>query len=192
MEETRHGFQDGDYVTFSEVKGMVELNGCQPRRVTVVGKYRFCMWFNFLGPDVFSIGDTSNFSPYISGGMCTLVKMPLKINFVSLIYLSTISLQLPYRTAYYSPVFMTTDFVKTERPAQIHLFFKALSDYKNSNGSLPKPWCRTDSRTFVDYVHKVNRQMENTNASVSSIDEKLAMLFGFVCSGQCSPVLVCH
>ncbi|CAH8550043.1 unnamed protein product [Schistosoma rodhaini] len=165
LEETRHGFQDGDYVTFSEVKGMVELNGCEPRRVTVVG------------PDVFSIGDTSDFSSYISGGMCTVVKMPLKINF------------LPYQTAYYSPVFMTTDFVKTERLAQIHLFFKALSDYKNSNGSLPKPWCKTDSRTFVDYVHKVNEQMKNTGASVSSIDEKLAMIFGCVCSGQCSPVL---
>ncbi|VDO83426.1 unnamed protein product [Schistosoma curassoni] len=82
------------------------------------------------------------------------------------------------------------DFGTDFRPAQIHLFFKALSDYKNSNGSLPKPWCRTDSRTFVDYVHKVNRQMENTNASVSSIDEKLAMLFGFVCSGQCSPSFI--
>ncbi|CAH8497265.1 unnamed protein product [Schistosoma turkestanicum] len=165
LEETRHGFQDGDYVSFSEVKGMVELNGCEPRRITVVG------------PDVFSIGDTSTFSSYISGGMCTLVKMPLKINF------------LPCRTAYCSPVFMTTDFAKTERSAQIHLFFKALSDYKNSNGSIPKPWCKDDSHAFVDYVHKVNEQVKGTGASVPSIDEKLALLFGCICSGQCSPVM---
>ncbi|KAK4471403.1 hypothetical protein MN116_004834 [Schistosoma mekongi] len=165
LEETRHGFQDGDYITFSEVKGMVELIGCEPRRITV------------LGPDVYSIGDTSNFTPYISGGMCTLVKMQLKIDF------------LPYRTAFDSPVFMTIDFVKTERPAQIHLFFKALSEYKNDSGFLPKPWCENDSHSFVDYVRKVSEQMKDTGASVPSIDEKLAMPFASICSGQCFPVL---
>ncbi|GIX71485.1 ubiquitin-like modifier-activating enzyme 1 [Caerostris extrusa] len=39
LEETRHGFEDGDYVTFSEVQGMVELNGCEPRKVQVFGPY---------------------------------------------------------------------------------------------------------------------------------------------------------
>lgn len=38
LEETRHGFEDGDYVTFSEVNGMVELNGCEPRKIQVFGK----------------------------------------------------------------------------------------------------------------------------------------------------------
>lgn len=38
LEETRHGLEDGDYVTFSEVKGMTELNGCEPRKVTVKGE----------------------------------------------------------------------------------------------------------------------------------------------------------
>nr|CAH8849192.1 unnamed protein product [Trichobilharzia regenti] len=164
LEETRHGFQDGNYVTFSEVKGMVELNGCEPRKITVVG------------PDAFSIGDTSNLSPYISGGICTLVKMPMKISF------------LPYRTAYRSPVFMTTDFIKTERPAQLHLFFKALSRYRDHNGSLPKPWCKEDAHTFVGFVHKVNEELKGTEAAVPDVDEKLATLFAYVSSGQCSPI----
>ena len=38
LEESRHGLVDGDYVTFSEVKGMTELNGCEPRKVTVKGE----------------------------------------------------------------------------------------------------------------------------------------------------------
>ena len=35
-----------------------------------------------LGPYTFTIGDTSDFSEYISGGIVTQVKMPSKVNFV--------------------------------------------------------------------------------------------------------------
>lgn len=38
LDETRHGLEDGDYVTFSEVKGMEGLNGCEPRKVTTKGE----------------------------------------------------------------------------------------------------------------------------------------------------------
>lgn len=72
VEDSNHGLHDGDYVTFSEVKGMTELNGCEPRMVKV------------LGPSAFSIGDTSNFSAYAGGGLCTQVKMPEKMDFVCL------------------------------------------------------------------------------------------------------------
>jgi ubiquitin-activating enzyme E1 len=39
LDETRHGLEDGDYVTFSEVKGMEALNGCEPRKVSVKGEF---------------------------------------------------------------------------------------------------------------------------------------------------------
>lgn len=38
LDETRHGLEDGDFVTFSEVKGMEALNGCEPRKVTTNGR----------------------------------------------------------------------------------------------------------------------------------------------------------
>jgi ubiquitin-activating enzyme E1 len=72
LDETRHGLEDGDFVTFSEVKGMTELNGCEPRKVTVKGPYTF------------TIGDTSGFKDFVSGGVFTQVKMPKIIEFVSL------------------------------------------------------------------------------------------------------------
>ncbi|VDQ03533.1 unnamed protein product [Trichobilharzia regenti] len=109
--------------------------------------------------------------------------------------------QLPYRTAYRSPVFMTTDFIKTERPAQLHLFFKALSRYRDHNGSLPKPWCKEDAHTFVGFVHKVNEELKGTEAAVPDVDEKLATLFAYsvigsfaaqevmkACSGKFTPL----
>ncbi len=71
LDETRHGFETGDKVTFSEVQGMVELNNCEPRTVKV------------LGPYTFSIGDTTNLSDYIRGGIATQVKTPKTVNFVS-------------------------------------------------------------------------------------------------------------
>ena len=35
LDEVRHGLEDGDYVTFSEVEGMTELNGCKPMKIKV-------------------------------------------------------------------------------------------------------------------------------------------------------------
>ena len=71
LDETRHGLEDGDYVTFSEVQGMTELNGCEPRKIKV------------LGPYTFSIGDTSNLTPYVRGGIVSQVKVPKVVKFVS-------------------------------------------------------------------------------------------------------------
>jgi len=74
LDETRHGLEDGDFVTFSEVQGMEELNGCEPRKITVKGPYTF------------TIGDTTGLSDYKAGGIFTQVKMPKIIPFVSLLY----------------------------------------------------------------------------------------------------------
>ena len=38
VDETKHGLEDGDYVTFTEVQGMTELNGCEPIKIKVLGK----------------------------------------------------------------------------------------------------------------------------------------------------------
>lgn len=71
LDETRHGLEDGNYVTFAEVKGMEGLNGCKPRKVTVKGPYTF------------TIGDTTDLGDYVSGGIFTQVKMPKILEFVS-------------------------------------------------------------------------------------------------------------
>lgn len=71
LDETRHGLEDGDFVTFREVQGMEELNGCEPRKVSVKGPYTF------------SIGDTTGLGEYQTGGIFTQVKMPKIIDFVS-------------------------------------------------------------------------------------------------------------
>ena len=76
LDETRHGLEDGDFVTFAEVQGMEELNACEPRKVSVKGPYTF------------SIGDTSGLGGYVRGGIFTQVKMPKMIEFVGAIILA--------------------------------------------------------------------------------------------------------
>uniref|UniRef100_A0A7N8XYG9 E1 ubiquitin-activating enzyme n=1 Tax=Mastacembelus armatus TaxID=205130 RepID=A0A7N8XYG9_9TELE len=71
LDEARHGFESGDSVTFTEVQGMTELNGCQPMEIKV------------LGPYTFSICDTTGFTDYVRGGIVSQVKMPKKIGFVN-------------------------------------------------------------------------------------------------------------
>jgi len=44
IDEARHGYENGDYVTFSEVQGMTELNGCEPREIKVLGKLSLMMY----------------------------------------------------------------------------------------------------------------------------------------------------
>ena len=70
LEDTRHNLESGDYVTFSEIRGMTELNGCAPRQVKVISPYSF------------SIGDTTGFSEYTGGGRTEQVKMPKTMHFV--------------------------------------------------------------------------------------------------------------
>jgi hypothetical protein len=80
VDETKHGLEDGDYVTFSEVQGMTELNGCQPIKIKV------------LGPYTFSIGDVTKYSDYVRGGNVIQVKMPKAVSFVSVYCVSRIGL----------------------------------------------------------------------------------------------------
>jgi Ubiquitin-activating enzyme E1 FCCH domain len=65
LDETRHGLEDGDFVEFSEVREMTDLNGVAPRKVTV------------KGPHSFSIGDVSGLGSYGGGGLFTQVKIRL-------------------------------------------------------------------------------------------------------------------
>ncbi|KAG1737051.1 hypothetical protein EDB19DRAFT_1719833, partial [Suillus lakei] len=69
LDESRHGLEDGDFVTFTEVQGMTELNVCSPRKVTVGGPYTF------------TIGDTSDLGEFVRGGIFTQVKMPKILQF---------------------------------------------------------------------------------------------------------------
>lgn len=160
LDETRHGLEDGDYVTFHEVEGMTQLNGCDPIKIKV------------LGPFTFSIGDTTAFSDYVRGGVVSQVKMPKTLVFKS------------FNESLKSPEFLITDFGKFDYPSQLHVAFYALDKYYQNNSSLPRPWNKDDSAQFLEYV----KSSASDLGSEIEINNDLIEKFSFTCSGNLNPI----
>ncbi|XP_065573384.1 ubiquitin-like modifier-activating enzyme 1 isoform X1 [Artemia franciscana] len=163
LDEVRHGFVDGDYVTFSEVQGMEELNSAEPRRIEVTGPYTF------------KIGDTRGFSDYKIGGIATEAKMPKRVHFE------------PLEKALNEPLFLESDFSKFDRPPQLHLAYRTLHEYIKKEGCLPKPWCKTDGDKFAELAAEINSSVIGT-AKVDEVDGKLMRQFANIAAGDLCPM----
>lgn len=160
LDDTRHGMEDGDYVTFSEIQGMTDLNGCEPKKIKV------------LGPYTFSIGDTSTYSEYIRGGIVTQVKVPKTLHF------------LPLDEALKKPEFLVTDYGKFDYPKQLHLAFKALDRYRENEGRLPKPWNEEDADAFVGIAENIKKETEDD----IEINTDLLKTFAKISAGDLNPM----
>ncbi|XP_050532639.1 ubiquitin-like modifier-activating enzyme 1 [Daktulosphaira vitifoliae] len=177
LDETRHGLEDGDYVTFHEVQGMADLNGCIPKRITS------------LGPYTFSIGDTTSFSDYVKGGIATQVKMPKKLSFKSL------------ENSLNDPEYLISDFGKFDRPSQLHLAFNTLHQFRNKYNRLPIPWSVEDANKFIEVAESivaenvvpesevpVSKKEVAKNTNSMKIDVELLKTFSKVCAGNINPM----
>uniref|UniRef100_A0AAQ5YQU2 E1 ubiquitin-activating enzyme n=1 Tax=Amphiprion ocellaris TaxID=80972 RepID=A0AAQ5YQU2_AMPOC len=163
LDEARHGFESGDYVTFTEIQGMTELNGCQPVEIKV------------LGPYTFSICDTAGFTDYVRGGIVSQVKMPKKISFKSL------------SSSMAEPEFLMTDFAKFDRPGQLHVGFQAIHAFQKKHNNLPAPWCQTDGDELLTLAKEVN-SAQTGSAKVEQLDEALMKKLSYVAAGDLAPV----
>ncbi|KAF4501389.1 ubiquitin-activating enzyme E1 [Fusarium agapanthi] len=160
LDETRHGLEDGDYVTFSEVEGMEALNGAEPRKITVKGPYTF------------SIGDVSGLGQYKRGGMYQQVKMPKIINFKD------------FTTALKEPEFLISDFAKFDRPQQLHLGFQALHAFQLTHSRLPNPMDDDDAIVVLGAAKKFAEQ-EGLDIE---LNEKLLKELSYQAQGDLNPM----
>ncbi|TCD70849.1 hypothetical protein EIP91_001540 [Steccherinum ochraceum] len=178
LDETRHGLEDGDFVTFTEVQGMTELNGCEPRKISVKGPYTF------------NIGDTSNLGDYIRGGIFTQVKMPKIIEFKSL------------RQSLKEPEFFVTDFAKFDRPATLHAGFQALAEFKAQQQRNPRPRNAEDAAQVVSLAKKIDPEADEkvlaelSYQATGDVSPIVAVIGGFVaqevlkaCSAKFHPMV---
>jgi len=178
LDESRHNLEDGDYVTFSEIKGMDELNGCEPRKVTVKGPYTF------------TIGDTTSLSDYKAGGLFQQVKIPKIIDFK------------PLRESLTSPEYLISDFAKFEAPSTLHAGFQALSKFTEQNGRLPAPRNEADATQVIKLAKEIDADaQEETIRELSyqatgELSPIIAVTGGFVaqevlkaCSGKFHPTV---
>uniref|UniRef100_A0A7N8X056 E1 ubiquitin-activating enzyme n=1 Tax=Mastacembelus armatus TaxID=205130 RepID=A0A7N8X056_9TELE len=168
LDEARHGFESGDSVTFTEVQGMTELNGCQPMEIKV------------LGPYTFSICDTTGFTDYVRGGIVSQVKMPKKIGFKSI------------SSSVADPEFVMTDFGKFERPGQLHVGFQAIHAFQKKHNRSPAPWnqlClfQADGDELLALAKEVN-SAQTGSAKVEQLDEALIKKLSYVAAGDLAPI----
>ncbi|KAL8633806.1 hypothetical protein Q9189_000542 [Teloschistes chrysophthalmus] len=160
LDETRHGLEDGDFVTFSEIQGMTALNDSEPRKVTVKGPYTF------------SIGDVSGLGAYERGGLYTQVKMPKVIDFQ------------PFREQLQKPEILMSDFAKFDRPQQLHIGFQALHAFKDKHGHLPRPHNDTDATQVLDLTKGLAGEGEDK----VEVGEKLIRELSYQAQGDLSPM----
>ncbi|KAI0265111.1 ubiquitin activating enzyme [Gloeopeniophorella convolvens] len=178
LDETRHGLEDGDFVTFAEVQGMTELNGCEPRKVSVKGPYTF------------AIGDTTGLGEYKTGGIFTQVKMPKILEFKSL------------RESLKNPDFWITDFAKFDRPATLHAGFQALWQFHAEQQRFPRPRNAEDAAALVSLAKKLEADADEkvltelSYQAVGNVAPVNAVIGGLVaqevlkaCSAKFHPVL---
>lgn len=160
LDETRHGLEDGDFVTFTELEGMEALNSAEPRKVTVKGPYTF------------SIGDVSGLGQYKKGGIYTQVKMPKFIDFKALSF------------AVKEPEFLISDYAKFDRPQQLHIGFQAIHAFAEKHHRLPRPQNDADA-TIVIGAAKGFIGVEKLEVE---LDEKLIRELSYQAQGDLSPM----
>jgi ubiquitin-activating enzyme E1 len=160
LDETRHGLEDGDFVTFTELQGMEALNSAEPRKVTVKGPYTF------------SIGDVTGLGQYERGGIYTQVKMPKFIDFK------------PMSASLKNPEFLISDYAKFDRPQQLHIGFQALHAFAEQHGRLPRPQNKEDAAIVIGSAKAFAKQ-EKLDVE---IDEKLLGELSYQALGDLSPM----
>ncbi|XP_029466459.1 ubiquitin-like modifier-activating enzyme 1 [Rhinatrema bivittatum] len=163
LDEARHGFESGDFVTFTEIQGMNELNNGVPVEIKV------------LGPYTFSICDTTAFSDYIRGGIVSQVKMPKKISFKSL------------KASLAEPEFLITDFAKFDHPAQLHVAFQGMHEFCKKYGRLPKPRNEADAGEMLILAKAVN-EAAPPRVHQEELKEALVKKLAFMAAGDLAPV----
>ncbi|KRY43399.1 Ubiquitin-like modifier-activating enzyme 1 [Trichinella spiralis] len=159
LEDMKHNLEDGDYVTFREVKGMVELNDCPPRKVKVINTMEF------------NIGDISTYSEHTEGGKAKTVKVPVKMEFVSL------------NEALLDPEILVSDHSKLDRPQQMHVIWQGLHMFFEKEGRLPRPQNLADAEQMLQYCEEINTQLP-AKIKLEKVDARLAKMLSFQAVGN--------
>ena len=137
-DETRHELETGDYVKFTEIKGLDGLLTQEFEVSRVTGPFAFVIAAAGVS------GERSE-----TTGMVHEVKKPIQVSFE------------PLRTSIEAPgEFVLTDFGKFERPSTYHTCFRVLFDYIKEAKEMPKPHDKTDAAKFLEMALKANPDVE--------------------------------
>lgn len=139
---------------------MSELNETPPLRVKKLGNYTF------------SIGDTTNFGEYTSGGFVRQVKMPKTVTFK------------PLARAENEAEFthFMTDINKMNNAEQIQMAFSAYHRFVERHQREPLPWHESDALDFMKIC------LERAAELSLEVDVDLVTKFAKICRGSIAPM----
>lgn len=164
VDDERLEFQDGDFVVFSEIRGMTELNDGKPRKIKSARAYSFTLE-----------EDTTNFGAYERGGIVTQVKQPKVLKFK------------PLREALNDPGdFLLSDFSKFDRPPLLHLAFQALDKFVSELGRFPVAGSEEDSQKLISIAGDINESLGD--GRLEDINPKLLRHFAFGAKAVLNPM----
>lgn len=163
LDDNRHGLEDGDYVKFTEVQGIPQLN--EPGSIYKI---------KVLGPFAFQLVDFDpSWGNYEKGGLYTQVKVPIKESYQDL------------QSQLLNPEFLISDFAKFDRPIQLHLGFQALHQFQlNHNMELPRPHNETDALELVKLTQELAPKYSDHISSSDDINIDLIKELSFGARGD--------
>lgn len=130
-DDKRHGFEDGDWVTFREVEGMTEVNDKNFK-------------IKVLSPFSFSIGDTRAFGKYTRQGIAEQIKVPFPVKFKSLAE----ALEHPLGEGEHEMLDADLDWENMSKPYQYHFLLKQVLEWFHAHKRLPALLDGTDASNF--------------------------------------------
>jgi ubiquitin-activating enzyme E1 len=152
-QEKRHGFQDGDWVTFRELQGMEELNKSKPQQIKVIGPYSF------------TIEDCRGYSPWVREGIVSQVKVPTAMKFQSL------QKSLVHPKVEGGQELLVPDLAKFGRTEQLHFAVQAIRAYRSKHGQLPAFRDAAAAAECLQIAKELNEAAKKLGDAALSVEE---------------------
>ena len=181
MEDKRHGFEDNDWVTFTEVQGMSQLND---KKFQIQVK----------SPHTFSIGDTSKLDSYKTGGYVTQVNVPFHKKYKS--FEDALADPLPDGVPKHERTLMDPDmdYMRLFKSAELHLYLVAMLDFWAKYGRKPELLNEEDAAAYKqictdNYAKHKETKMDEEDCfnNITDIDEKLIKNIAHFANCQTAP-----
>ena len=156
-----------DLISFKEIQGMTELNDCPPMKIKIKGKNEI------------EIGDTSNFSDYIGGGILYNIKQQKKMKFES--FKERVEEPIKEGEKYYGPLDVSNPNIQEI----LRIGLLSLFDFFDKKGNLPEINNTEDENELYIIAQNILKQKEkkeiywvkNIRNNIESYNAKFDFIF---------------
>lgn len=168
--ETNSLYEFSDHVVFKNIKGMNELNNKDPMKIKIIDK------------ETFSIGDTSNFNDYESGGIVKEALIPFKRSFLN------------FQESFYNPftetIICQSINMKKGKKELFHICLIAIHHFLNIHNNLPEINNKNDVIEIIKLVKLLINFGKNKDwiKKIKSIDENYLENIIRYCKCSISPI----